>query len=289
MIFYPLYQWVLFFFIYCFFGWIWETSYVSIREKRFVNRGFFFGPWIPIYGFGAIAMIFATLPFKGNWILTYLVGMSAATVLELGTGLAMEKIFKVKYWDYSSQKIQFKGYICLTSSLFWGLLSVVLEKWVHSFVEKCLLSLSFQAQIVLLSILSVGFIVDGVFSFKAAFDIRRIIIAMEKLRDDIEKMKDEISAQVSETISDIDKAKEALAERIDSVQDSIQEEFFERVERIAATKGAIEEQVEDRIRQLREKREEQLASIHNLTERLHRRHPSARYKIDSKKNRKRFK
>ena len=69
---YSFLQIIMFFFVYCFLGWIWETGYVSIRTHKFVNRGFLHGPLIPIYGFGAMAILFATLPVKDNLWLRFL-------------------------------------------------------------------------------------------------------------------------------------------------------------------------------------------------------------------------
>ena len=98
---YDLTQWLLFFFVYAFFGWIWESCYVSVRNKRWVNRGFLNGPFLPIYGFGAIAILWATLPVRNSIALIYLFGMLSATILEYVTGAAMERLFRVRYWDYS--------------------------------------------------------------------------------------------------------------------------------------------------------------------------------------------
>ena len=88
-------QWVLLFFFYCFCGWVWESCYVSICQRRWVNRGFLNGPLLPIYGFGAIIILFATLPVEDNLYLVWLFGMLAATALEYVTGAAMEALFKV--------------------------------------------------------------------------------------------------------------------------------------------------------------------------------------------------
>ena len=75
-------QWVLFFFLYSFLGWIWESSFVSIREHRWVNRGFLHGPLLPIYGFGAVSILLFTLPVAQNPLLIFLMGMTGATLLE---------------------------------------------------------------------------------------------------------------------------------------------------------------------------------------------------------------
>lgn len=114
---YSFLQIIIFFFAYCFLGWIWETSYVSIREHKFVNRGFLHGPLIPIYGFGAMAILFATLPVKDNLWLVFICGMLGASALELVTGCTMKAVFHVRYWDYTNIPTNIKGYISLPTSI----------------------------------------------------------------------------------------------------------------------------------------------------------------------------
>ena len=113
-------QWILIFYIYGFFGWIFESCYVSIREKTWVNRGFLKGPLLPIYASGAILMLLVSLPIRDNYVATFFAGMVAATALEYVVGVGMETLFKVKYWDYSNQRFNFQGRICLRSSIAWG-------------------------------------------------------------------------------------------------------------------------------------------------------------------------
>ena len=89
---YSMTQWLAFFFIYCFFGWCFESVYVSVHEHRWVNRGFMTGPYIPLYGSGAVLMLFLTIPVRGNYLLMYIVGAIGATVLEYITGTVMENL-----------------------------------------------------------------------------------------------------------------------------------------------------------------------------------------------------
>ena len=117
-------QWLFFFFFYSFFGWCFESTYVSLHEKRFVNRGFIRGPFLPLYGTGALMMLIVSMPFQDNLILTYVAGCVGATVLEYITGVLMETLFKVRYWDYSDKKFNINGYICLGSSIAWGFLTI---------------------------------------------------------------------------------------------------------------------------------------------------------------------
>lgn len=128
-------QWLFFFFFYSFFGWCFESTYVSLHEKRFVNRGFIRGPFLPLYGTGALMMLIVSMPFRDNLILTYVAGCVGATVLEYITGVLMETLFKVRYWDYSHKKFNFQGQICLESSLAWGLLTILMTRIIHKPIE----------------------------------------------------------------------------------------------------------------------------------------------------------
>ena len=98
---YNLWQWIAFFIIYCLIGWIGESLYVSWEHRKWVNRGFLHGPFLPIYGFGAVIILISTIPVRNNYFLIFLFGMLGATLLEYFTGWAMEQIFHVKYWDYT--------------------------------------------------------------------------------------------------------------------------------------------------------------------------------------------
>ena len=128
---YTLPQWVLLFFSYGFLGWVWESGYVSVRQRHWVNRGFLHGPVIPIYGFGAVAILALCAPVAGSLPLLFFSGMFWATALEYATGWAMEQMFHVRYWDYTNEKWNLNGYICLMASLCWGLFSVLLLRGIQ--------------------------------------------------------------------------------------------------------------------------------------------------------------
>ena len=161
---YTLQQWILYFYVYCFLGWIFESCYVSFRKKEWVNRGFLHGPFLPIYGSGAVMMLFVSEPFKNNLILTYFAGVVGATLLELVTGAAMEALLKVRYWDYSNQKFNYKGYICLSSSV------AVIPK---------------MADGVFVWIVSAGLAVDLCISVRDAINLRNILVGMENVRREV--------------------------------------------------------------------------------------------------------
>lgn len=183
---YRFFQWILFFFIYCFFGWIWESCYVSVKSRKWVNRGFLHGPLVPIYGFGAIAVLFGAIPVRDNLALVYLFGMAGATLLEYFTGAAMERIFKVRYWDYSGKFLNLNGHICLMSSLAWGAFSVLMIRYIHAPVERAALGIQADAAEAVAFVLTLAFAVDATQSFNEAMDLREII---ERITENSQELK----------------------------------------------------------------------------------------------------
>ncbi len=190
---YTIAQWLLFFFFYCFFGWCFESSYVSGKQGRFVNRGFMYGPFLPIYGSGAIMMLVVSSPFQDHLIAIYFAGLVGATVLEYVTGTAMEALFHVRYWDYSYQRFQYKGHICLSSSVAWGFLTLLLTQLLHKPVEQFICGFSDRVSAVLAAVIGVIALIDFILSFKAAFELRDLLAKLEKAREEVEKAKEELA------------------------------------------------------------------------------------------------
>lgn len=181
-------QWVLLFFFYCFCGWVWESCYVSARQRRWVNRGFLQGPLLPIYGSGAIIILFATLPVADSLPLIWLLGMLSATALEYVTGAVMEKIFKVRYWDYSSQRFNLNGHICLTSSIAWGFFSILLVRFVHPPIGRLLARIPALFVDPLAFGLTILFTVDVVRSVQAALDLREMLTRLTEENEDLRRL-----------------------------------------------------------------------------------------------------
>lgn len=204
---YTWYQWLLFFFIYCFIGWVIESTYVSVRSLHFVNRGFLRLPLLPLYGSGAIIMLWLSLPVKGNLLLVFLFGMAGASVLEYITGYFMERLFKMKYWDYTNNPFNINGYVCLGTSLAWGLLTILLTEVVHRPLEWLVLQLSSTTCITLVLIIAVIFIIDTARSVKEALDLGRILESMTKIKAELEEVQVQMALLKAETTQKVSEFK----------------------------------------------------------------------------------
>lgn len=228
---YPWYHWLTFFYIYCLIGWIFESSYVSLKEHRPVNRGFLHLPLLPLYGSGAIIMLWASIPFKEQPLMLYLAGVTATTILEFLTGYFMERIFKMKYWDYSDQKFNYRGYICLSSSLFWGVLTLLMTYVVHESIEYLVLKLSPITEGTFLIVITALFVRDAILSIQTAIDLGKILETITAVRADLEHAQVQLALLKAETNQKVDEFKQEAQDRI---SDLISEKEIQAANHIAA-------------------------------------------------------
>lgn len=215
---YSWYQWLTFFFIYCFFGWIFESTYVSLKKRQFVNRGFLRLPLLPLYGTGAVMMLWVSLPVKDNLFLVYVSGVVAATVLEYVTGWGMERLFKMKYWDYSNQRFNVKGYICLSSSIAWGFLTILLTEVIHRPIERYVLGLPLMVNLVCVIVVSLLFAADTAESVKAALDLAKVLDAMTNMRAELDDIQVQMALLKAETAQRMEEAREEASQKLGQVR-----------------------------------------------------------------------
>ena len=128
---------LIYYFIYAFIGWVVEVSYHAVTKGKFINRGFLSGPYCPIYGFGAISVIyFLTDIAEKNKLVLFFGSIAIATAIEFVAGFLLEKIFHERWWDYSDRKLNIGGYVCQEFSVIWGLFCFLLYEAVHPLVKN---------------------------------------------------------------------------------------------------------------------------------------------------------
>lgn len=231
---YNLQQWLFFFFVYSIIGWVYESIEVSIRRHKLVNRGFMRGPMLPIYGSGAVVMVMIGIPLKAYPVAMFFTGIVVCTMLELATGEAMEAIFKVRYWDYTNSFMNFRGHICLVASLAWGFFTLGLNYYIHRPVEKLVLLIPDNVLQGIVAILLIYFVADYSLSFKTALDLRDVLIAMDKIKDEVEHIEKRVDVIVALAQKDTKDMKQMLQsrleERITSVEHRVEKltEYIEK-------------------------------------------------------------
>ena len=171
-------QYILLFFIYSFLGWLMEVALQFINKKRFVNRGFLIGPICPIYGYGVL-LILLLVGNKGDIIAVFLKSILICSLIEYFTSYFMEKLFKARWWDYSSKKFNINGRICLETMVPFGILGTliiyILNPFVMSFLNLC----PYWLQIVLAVLFLIIYLVDNIISFEV----------MNKIKGEIKKQR----------------------------------------------------------------------------------------------------
>ena len=177
----------MYFLIYSIAGWLLESVYRSFCEKRIVNSGFLNGPLCPIYGVGAIIMLLFLRYFRNNIVLLFIISFLVFSAWEYIVGVFLEKIFKTKYWDYSDQKFNLKGRICLFNSVCWGILGVIFIHFIHPFVVNILQSVNPIILKIIFITISVIFMVDTVISIIKIKGIRATLDKIEELNEQIKE------------------------------------------------------------------------------------------------------
>lgn len=164
-------EFAFYFLVFSFLGWVLEVGFHMWRMHRFVNRGYDNGPVCPIYGLG-IAGIHAILGlFDGNFFVLIAVAFLLPSLLELVTGVALDLLFHTKWWDYSGEKYNLGGYICLKFSLAWGALSVFSVLVLFPAVDALIAVIPEKPLTIVLSVLMLIFFIDLFISTLAAIGV----------------------------------------------------------------------------------------------------------------------
>ncbi len=217
----------IYFIMYSVIGWICEVIFCSIPEKKFINRGFLNGPLCPIYGFGALIVIFFLTPFKDSIFLVFIFGLIVTSTLEYFTSYAMEKLFHSKWWDYSNNRFNINGRVCLLNSILFGLMSVFVMFVLHIKIEDFVNSISYL-WIQIIAILSLVILtVDITVTVQSAVNINEKLKKLRDLSTEIKEKLDEkqlfMEAKIHDRIS-------MLKENIESIEYG--KEFYTRIERL---------------------------------------------------------
>lgn len=250
-------QWLFCFYFYCFAGWCFESVYVSLKSRKWVNRGFMRGPFLPLYGSGAIMMLVVSRPYVDNIWLTYISGVVGATALEYVTGVTMEALFKVRYWDYSQRLLNFQGHICLRSSLTWGLFTVMMTRVIHRPVEEMMYMIPEQVLYYVTVILTVYIVADFTLSFKAALDLRDILVKIMKAREELERIQKRLDVFIAFNNDEKEQRRIDRGERrelwVNELSASLEQRFATVKEALVSKPSDYGENVKEEIAELRGK------------------------------------
>lgn len=184
---------IAYFIIYSFLGWVIESVYKTNLSRKLVNSGFLYGPFCPIYGFGALIMLLFLNQYSNNITLLFIIAFFILSVWEYIVGVILEKAFKTKYWDYSEKKFNIKGRVCLMNSFYWGMLGVIFIKCVHPQIENVINELPKELLTYANTLIFAIIIVDYIFSVIKVYNINVSINSINditrNIKQELEKLK----------------------------------------------------------------------------------------------------
>ena len=175
-----IYYYFLLFLIYSFIGWLIEVIGKLIEKHKFINRGFLIGPICPIYGHGCILMILTLNRYKDNPLTLFIYAIFICSLLEYFTSYFMEKIFKARWWDYSTKRFNLNGRICAETMIPFGILGTLVICVINPIFEYLLNLFNFETIKITAIVLFIIYIIDYTISLIIMFGFKGTLKTVEK-------------------------------------------------------------------------------------------------------------
>ena len=187
---------IFYFFIYSFTGWILEVLVRLTLEKKLVNKGFLVGPICPIYGYSMVLLVLLVGTGDKDILSIFLKTVFVCTTIEYLTSYFMEKIFKARWWDYSHHKFNLNGRVCLRVMAEFGIMGTIALYFVQPKLHDFVGIFSFKIKLIVCLLLLLMYIMDTILSFKV----------MKRIKSQIKRQKgdntEEVRSQVTEWINE---------------------------------------------------------------------------------------
>ena len=211
------------FMIYSLLGWGIEVVYHAVTLGAVVNRGFLNGPVCPVYGCGVICVLGVikkageSMGYSGNIetaspAVLFVVGITFATAIELIAGAALDKLFHARWWDYSREKFNYKGYICLRFSIIWGLIIAFVLRVIHPGIQSIVGLIPAGIGLIVLIIIYIVFVTDIILTTLAVLKLNKQLDALDELQKSIllisEGMSEVIGTGTIKTVEKLETGKE---------------------------------------------------------------------------------
>ena len=206
---------ILIFFIYGIAGWVMESTMISIKNKKFVNRGFLIGPICPIYGYGVVFVSLFLKKYQDDIIATFVMSIIICGVLEYFTSYFMEKFFHARWWDYSKKKFNINGRICLENLFLFGISIILIIYNINPFLKSKINNIPSNIQDIIIICLLMIHIVDNIVSYK-------IILNLKQVSNEIKDNTIEISEKVRNIIHNKSKFHRRLVDAFPNIKEKVQ-------------------------------------------------------------------
>lgn len=235
---FSLYEMCLLFIVWSFIGWAIEVCAHALKMGEYSNRGFLSMPICPIYGFGVLIITILLHPFMDIPILMFICSSLICTAFELFVGVTMKMIFHNVWWDYSDEHFNFKGYICLKTSILWGMGCLIVEYCAEPQIEWPVDSIPTTAGTVFIGVMGVLIIIDCSNSVAAVYKLNLRLKEISEISEKMYNSSQKLGKALADTaLTAVDKGSEAAA--------VIYEKKLEGQEKAAELKNDIRENISD--------------------------------------------
>ena len=201
---YSLSIYFLLFFIYSFGGWLLEITTVSIKQRKLVHRGFLIGPYLPIYGFGAVFITLFLTNYSDDIVVLFILSFALCCILEYLTSFIMEKLFNARWWDYSDRRFNINGRVCLLNGVYFGLCGLLVILVTNPFLLDFLIHIPNNV----LNILAI------IFAFIFSVDIIISTIIIISFRNTTTNVHSDNTAEITSMVREILTSKTFLHRRL---------------------------------------------------------------------------
>lgn len=267
---YSFYEILCIFIVYSFIGWCAEVVFAATVKGTYVNRGFNTGPVCPIYGFGMLLIIIFLERIKEYWGLLFIASVIFTSALEFAVGFVLEKFFHEKWWDYTDEPLNIKGYVCLKFSLLWGLACVFVLNIVHPTVMTFIRFIPQWLGTILLILAYTAFIADFSITLVNVLKIRKNLKAINEIENRLEALSASIGTNLSDTTIAVMEKSEQFKDTLSEKEDEIgrfKESISEKIPKLENIKDTINEK-HDEAEELKRKLTANISAIQKSSKHL---------------------
>lgn len=220
-----IYDFLWIFVIYSFLGWCAEVISHTVTLNKFVNRGFLNGSYCPIYGFGMVLVIIFLTPIEGNILLLFIGSILLTTSLELITGFILEKLFQTRWWDYSNQKLNIGGYVCLKYSILWGFACVLVMKIIQPLIINFINIIPQLIGQIIILIIILGMIADFITVIIGVTSMNKKMKMAKRISNIIHDNSDKIGEKISDDILNLQDKVDELSKKKGIIQRRLEKSY----------------------------------------------------------------
>lgn len=236
------------FIVYSFMGWVYESIFCTIKNRQWENRGFLHGPIVPIYGVGALlaSIVFSSLPVESlqqaSSLTIFLICFLGSIVLEYFTSWALEKLFHAYWWDYSNVPLNIHGRVCLFASIGFGVAGILVVRVLFPFVSHITSGISpFWMEFLSLF-----------FMLLFGMDMALTISALTNFTKNFNRIENEINEQIAAAYDKLDSSVSGAIESVKEKSNAFQESAAAKKELAGEKVSATKELAEEKVAALRE-------------------------------------